>query len=205
MQKWIMWIAVVAALGLAVDRFVITPHHVDAQASEDMDMAAAMKRWADAGEPGKQHELLAKRVGKWNVESSMWMSQNAPPMKVKGTSEIEAIMDGRYIVERTETTMMGKPWTSMAVTGYSNIRRVFFTTNFDSMSTGYTHAVGGLSRDGKALTFVGEMDEPMTQETGKMFKAMMTFESDDKHKIDIYEILYGEPFRVVSMEFTRQK
>src|SRR5262245_51623000 len=56
------------------------------------DMQACMI----AGTPGKMHELLAKDVGVWEGESTMWMAPGAEPVKSKSKATITPIMDGRY-------------------------------------------------------------------------------------------------------------
>ena len=124
-------------------------------------------------------------------------------MTSEGTATIEPVFGGRFIRERFKADMMGQPFEGESTTGYDNNKKQFVSTFIDSMSTGMTHMKGSISPDGRTLTFIGEMDEPMSGEMGKAFRIRITVESADTHTMEMSEILYGEPFKVMEVTYTR--
>ena len=167
-------------------------------------MQAAMAKWQELGKTGPAHEFLqAAFVGEWDVETKMWMDPAGEPMTSKGTATIEPIFDGRYVRERFKGEMMGQPLQGESTAGYDNVRKLFVSTWLDSMSTGMMTMKGSISPDGKTLTFVGDMDEPMTGEMGKPVQMVIAVESADRHIATMSEILYGKPTKVMEMTYTR--
>ena len=133
----------------------------------------------------------------------MWMDPAAEPMTSKGSATIEPLLGGRYIRERFKGDMMGQAFEGESTTGFDNVKRQFVTTWLDSMSTGIMTMKGSISPDGKTLTFIGEMDEPMSGEMGKAIKMVTVIESADRHTGAMYEILYGKEFKVMEIAYTR--
>lgn len=124
-------------------------------------------------------------------------------MTSKGSATIEPLFEGRFIRETFEAEMMGQAFKGESTTGFDNNKKQFVTSFIDSMSTGITQMKGSISQDGKTLTFIGDMDEPMSGEMGKAFRIVITVESADSHTMEMSEILYGEPFKVMEITYTR--
>src|SRR5690606_6775332 len=125
-------------------------------------------------------------------------------MTSKGTATIESMFDGRFVRERVEADMMGQPWQGEGTTGYDNTKKQFVSTWMDSMGTGIMLMKGSISPDGKTLTFIGDMDEPMTGEMGKAIRISITVDSRNSHRMEMFEILYGEPIKVMELTYTRR-
>ncbi len=169
-----------------------------------MQDPAAMEKWQETMKTGPAHEFLTKAfVGEWDTEMKMWMDPKAEPMASKGKATVEPLFDGRYIRERFKGDFMGQAFEGEGTTGFDNNKKLFFSSWLDSMSTGMMTMKGSISPDGKTLTFVGEMDEPMSGEMGKAIKSVITIDSADRHRMEMYEILYGEPFKVMEITYTR--
>ena len=169
-------------------------------------MEAAMAKWQESMKPGPAHEFLtAAFVGEWTVDAKMWMEPGAEPMTSKGSASCKPLFGGRYIRETFKGDMMGQPFEGEGTTGFDNNKKLFVSTWIDSMATGVMAMKGSISEDGKTLTFVGDMDEPMTGEMGKPIQMVTTIESADKHVSTMYEILYGQPVKVMELTYTRAK
>ena len=174
--------------------------------SDPAGMEAAMNKWMETMKPGPAHEFLtAAFVGDWNVETKMWMDPAGEPQTSKGTTACKPLFGGRYVRETFKGDMMGQPFEGEGTTGFDNNKKLFVSTWMDSMGTGIMVMKGSISEDGKTLTLVGEMDEPMTGEVGKPIMMKVTVESPDRHVSTMYEILYGEPVKVMEMTYTRAK
>ncbi len=166
---------------------------------------AAMQRWQDAATAGPMHELLASRVGKWKTTTKVWMNPAGEPSVSEGEAVIEPVLGGRFTRETSRGSMMGMPVESIYYLGYNNVRKQFVTCSFSGFGTGITVGQGALSFDKKTLTFIAEMDEPMTGEIGKAVQCTIQLVDNDTNVMSLHEILYGQPFRVVEITYHRVK
>ncbi|MGD9690107.1 MAG: DUF1579 domain-containing protein [Phycisphaerales bacterium] len=199
------------AAGLAAGRAAqpgdLDPHDPKA-------MQAAMEAYMQSIKPGKQHEFLKQFEGTWTTTTKMFMDPAAPPMQTSGTATLKMIHGGRFLQHEFSGQMPmptpdGKinniPWTGLGLTGYDNNRKLFTFVWTDTMTTSLIAGKGSLDRTGKIMTCFGEMDEPMTGEIGKAVRYTTTVVSPDKWTFKIDEVLYGDPFTVVEVEYTRKK
>ncbi|MDX2147887.1 MAG: DUF1579 domain-containing protein [Planctomycetota bacterium] len=170
------------------------------------DQQAMMEAWVKAMTPGAQHEKFKEMEGDWECTMRVWMEgPQGKPTEEKGSANYKVILGGRYLQQTFSGSMMGMPFEGVGLTGFDNIRKQFVGTWADSMSTTIMRTVGGISPDGKTMTMFGEMDEPMTGEMGKVVKYVSREISKDKHVFEAHEVMYGEPFKVFEIEYTRIK
>jgi len=163
-----------------------------------------MERWQESMQPDTGHAVLAQLAGEWDLTFRAWHSQDQPPVVSHLTSTSTMTMGGLFLEERGEGEMFGQPVEIRILMGYDNVRNLFHATLFDSMTPAPRFLKGNLNEDGTVLTMVGEMDEPITGELGKAFMAKWTFLEPDRYTYELFEILYGDPFRVVEVTATRR-
>ncbi|MCA9272526.1 MAG: DUF1579 domain-containing protein [Phycisphaerales bacterium] len=163
-----------------------------------------MANYMKAGEPGTAHEFLALFTGEFDTTSRMWMDPAAEPMESTGSCTNTMIMDGRYLKTEYEGNIMGVPFTGFAITGYDNNRKLFTNVWIDSMSTGIAPAWGNLDQTGTVMTLVGTMDEPTTGEIGKLYKQVFRIVDEDHYVMEMWEILYGDEFKVMEIAYSRK-
>ncbi len=173
------------------------------QRIEQMMDPASMQTWLNTTQPSLGHEVLKKFVGKWDIEMRVWMDPSQPPAVSKGYSEAELVLGGRFVEHEFEGSLMGMPYEGEGFMGYDNNRKLFNSVWVSTMETGMHVARGSLNQDGTILTLIGEMDEPMSGEMGKTYRQQYHFKGDDSIVFQIHEILYGEPFKVMELEYTR--
>ena len=128
-------------------------------------MDEQMKKWMEFATPGKEHQEMAAKVGKWDLDITMWMDPAAPPTKSTGTAEYTVAMDGRYVIEHVNSEMdmgggMKMPFKGMAVAGYDNMTKKYVSSWIDNMGTGMMISEG--TKTGKVLTLEGEHSDCMT-------------------------------------------
>src|SRR5262245_46168717 len=70
-----------------------------AMGPQDKEM---MDKWMTFATPGEGHKVLAAKVGTWTANVTMWHAPGAPPDTSQGTTTMEMIMDGRFLVDTTE-------------------------------------------------------------------------------------------------------
>ncbi len=163
----------------------------------------AMQAWMKAGQPGLPHEFMKNFEGEFDAVNRLWMDPSAPPMETAASCTNTMIMDGRYLKSDYEGSIMGQPFTGMGLMGFDNNKKLFTNMWIDSMSTGIATALGSFNQEGDTVTFVGAMDEPMTGEMGKSYKQVFRV-TEGGYVMEMWEILYGDPLKVMEIEYTRK-
>lgn len=164
---------------------------------------AGMDKYIKSVEPGPAHEFLALFAGTFEATNRVWMDPAGQPMESAAKAVHTMIMDGRYLQMEYEGLFMGEPFTGKGTFAYDNNRRAFRGTWIDSMSTGIAVSQGNMSRDGTTLTMLVEMDEPITGEMSKSFMQKWKLADKDTIVLEMWEILYGDPFKVMEIEYKR--
>jgi hypothetical protein len=168
---------------------------------EEMEM---MKAYQKAGTPGEAHNALEPFVGTWNTVIRFYQAPGAPPQESTGTSENRWILGGRYLEQHFKGTAMGQPFEGVGYTGYDNIRKQYFGTWMDSMSTAIMVTTGSSTGPGK-WKFTGSMDDPMTGKAQPMEETIVV-DSPDKHTFVMSGPgPDGKMFKTMEIVYTRKK
>ena len=172
-----------------------------AAAAQDAAMIEAMTK---AGTPGEPHKKLEPFVGSWNTKMSMWMAPGGPPMTVQGTAETRWVMGGRYLEQRFKGEFMGAPFEGVGVTGYDNVKKQYWGTWMDNMSTGMMMTTGWMP-DAKTWMFTGSFPDPMTGKDTRM-EERITINSTDQHTLEMWgPAPDGSMYKTMEIVFTRKK
>jgi len=195
MGRWILagvLCVVLAAVSSAQDN--------SAQAMDEM-----MKAWTEAATPGEPHQVLAKMVGEWDTVTKSWMEPGAPPMESKGTCEISMVLGGRYMMQRYRGDMMGQPFEGLGYTGYDNVRKKYFSTWMDDVSTGLMVSIGDEDPETGKVVFTGSYWDPLTKGEKKA-EQVMSEVGPDEYLFEMFEIAPGgEKVKSMEMVSTRKK
>jgi len=176
----------------------------------DQEMSAQDKKMTEQmmkyGTPDKNHELLKKFVGDWDVDISTWQDPMAKPQMSKGTAKNTLILDGRYLKSSFEGAMGDMKFQGLEIIGYDLIKKMYTTFWVDSMSTSFMVTTGTLNTAGNVLTETGMSPDPMTD--GKMmqkFKNVTTFISDGKYKFEMFMVMPdGKETKGMELVYTRK-
>lgn len=166
---------------------------------------ADMAKCTAAGIPGKMHEHLAKGVGVWHGEETMWMGPGMEPMKSQCTSTITSMMGGRFTKCEVTGEMEGMgPFNGLSICGYDNVTQDFVGMWIDNMGTMMMNSTGDLSSDGKTMTWTYHYTCPITNKpdtmrqvermTGDNTMVMEMFANDPKS---------GKEYKMLHIDFTR--
>ena len=102
------------------------------------EQAAVMEEWMKIAAPGEHHKHLDYFVGKWKTKTSMYMGgPGSTPMVSEGTSEMKWVLDGRFIMDTHQGSMMGQPYKGIGLTGYDNYRNMYEGSWCSNMGTNY--------------------------------------------------------------------
>jgi hypothetical protein len=195
-------LVVVAALAIGADE---KAKKTTMPAAGAMDEKAMMEAWAKYATPGESHKKLESFVGSWDTSVKSWMQPGAPPMESKGTSENRMIMGGRFLEQRFTGTMMDMPFEGLGYTGYDNYKKKYVGSWMDNMGTGVVTSLGTADPSGKAMTFTGEMDDPMEGKT-KPYKETITMVDNDHHVFEMWSPgPDGKMAKMMEIHYMRKK
>lgn len=198
--RFLFMVALIAVLLMPIQA---VPRKYSAQeiSAQDKQMMEMMMKYAM---PGKNHELLKKYVGDWDIEARSWAKPGDEPMMSKGTQKNELIFDGRYVKCQFEGMMMGQKFMGIEIIGYDLFQNKYVTFWIDTMSTYFFLTTGTLDATGKVLTETGMSPDPMTGGMQKV-KDVTTFMQDGKYKFEMFMVgPDGKEFKTMELLATRK-
>lgn len=165
--------------------------------------SADMQKVMEMIQPGPEHKLLTKMVGKWNAVGKMWMDPAAPPAESQGTMEYVSVLEGRYFQGTYLGNWMGMPFEGRSVDGFDRFAKEYFSYWYDNMGTGMMAMRGTASADGKVVTMKGTAFDPMVGAEAS-FKTVTTWVDDNTIHYEMYSLKGGEEIKAMEMTYTRQ-
>ncbi len=172
---------------------------LSAVAQSDADMKAMMAY----STPGEIHQMLAKTVGSWKGDITMWMQPGAAPMKIVGESTNEMILGGRYLQEKNTGNFMGSPYEGIGLIGYDNAKKIFVSSWVDNMGTGMMYLTGTWDAPTKTITFTGTMVDPTAGGDVKV-REVYKLVDDNTQIMEMYSITNGKEFKNMEIKYSRK-
>jgi len=177
--------------------------HAGETAPDPAAIQAAMQQMTT---PVAEHAALAKTVGDWDVQSSMWMAPGAPPEVSKATATFAALLGGRWIRQDYQGSMMGQPYVGVGMSGYDTVAKEYVATWFDGFSTAPSHMTGASKDGGATITYLSEMKHcPMTGGPLSM-RSVLSNESADRMVFTMFNTPKGgTEQKSMELIYTRRK
>jgi len=164
-------------------------------------MEAMMK----AGTPGDPHKKLDGMVGSWDTKIMLWMMPGMDPMMSTGTSTNQWVMGGRYLEQRFKGDFAGMAFEGVGYTGYDNVKKQYWGTWMDNMSTSMMTSTGTVSADGMTWEFDATMADPMTGKDATS-KEKITVKDADHHTMEMWSAgPDGKMFKNMEIAYSRKK
>jgi hypothetical protein len=175
-----------------------TPH-------ESLSEEEMMARWMEYSTPSEAHKVLNSKVGRWNLNVTMYMAPGAPGEKSTGTSDVKWVMDGRYLQDDTNGSSMGQPFSGHGLTGYDNLTHTYTGVWIDNMGTGILKSEG--TYDPKTRTFHWKGQHPdFVHGTYVESRAVETCVDNDHWNVQMYAPdASGEEYLMLNLEYTRAR
>lgn len=168
------------------------------------EQQAEMDAYIAAGTPGAAHEAIAKSAGRYTLEVRSWPAPGAEPSVEAGTATRTMTLGGRVLVEQTESSMMGQPFTGHGMHGYDNVTGKHWSTWNDSMSTGLMVSEGNCDAQ-QACSFTGSWMDPVKKQ--KVTARMTTRWTDAS--TEVFEMFApgpdGAEFKMMQITYRRQE
>ena len=167
------------------------------QAAEDAMMKAIT--------PGDAHKLLDGMVGTWDAKVSAWMDPSQPPVAGSGVSENSWVLGNREVMEKFTGTFMGSPFSGIGFSGYDNMKKQYWGTWMDTMSTAPMMSTGNTPDGGKTWKFQASMPDPMSGHDVAV-EERVTVTDKDHHSMEMWMTgPDGRPFKMMEIQYTRKK
>jgi Protein of unknown function (DUF1579) len=174
----------------------------ESKPSMDPAMMDAMMK---AGTPGPEHQKLDGMVGTWQTKVTMWSVPGADPMVMEGTSDNQWVLGGRYLEQRFSGSFAGMPFEGRGYTGYDNVKKQYWGTWMDNMSTSIMLSTGSVGDDGKTWTFTGTAPDPMTGKDQTVTSKMTVIDADH-HTMEMWGPgPDGKTFKSMEIAYSRKK
>ncbi len=162
-------------------------------------MMELMKKWSVTDE---HHKELAWYVGTWDTEARC---MGAAPEK--GTAEFKWIMEGRWLSENAQGTLMGMPFQGYGVSGFDRFKKKWVTTWVSNMDTAMLRFEGVVvDPTGKVRVLWCNLDEYLTGEHDKPAKGVYRKIDEDKFVYELWDMAMGpEGGKVIEITYKRRK
>lgn len=166
---------------------------------------AMMEKWKAAATPGPHHKHLDAMAGEWTTATKAVMHPGTPPEETTGKASFKWIMDGRYLSQEFDGSMMGQAFKGFGLMGYDNVMKKYSLVWVDTMGTSMMTMTGTCDAAGKVITCEGEMPDCMTGKLTKM-KTVNKIEGPNKHVFEMYmPDESGKMFKGLEVTYTRSK
>ena len=170
----------------------------------DQQEDAMMKAWMAYATPGEAQKSMAGMAGNWDTTITTYMMPGKPVVE-KGTATFEAIMDGRYVVEKADGNFQGMPFQGMGVFGYDNGLKQYVSTWIDNMGTGIMTATGSSDDGGKTITYVNKAFDPLSSKE-QSYRSVLHMMSADQYHYEMYGPgPDGKEMKMMEITYDRKK
>ncbi len=171
----------------------------------DAAKQAAMEAWKKAGSPSEGHKALEPFVGTWNYTMKWWMTPDAQPESMTGTTTNSLIFGGRFLKQEVRGEAKDQPsFEGLGFTGYDNIRKEYQSSWFDNMATGMMTGIGQFDPSTKTITEQGDFSCPMTGEAHRWYRAVWKSVDANHNSYESYSRTpEGREFKSMEILYTR--
>jgi hypothetical protein len=158
---------------------------------------------ARAAQPDQHHKLLDPLVGKWNTQAKQWLGDPKPETST-GHAEVKWILGGRFVEEKYDSVIFGKPYQGQGVTGFDTRTKKFVSTWIDTWGTWITVEEGSADSTGKILTLTAQDYDSATGKT-RPIKFIYNIDGNDHHVMRMYETIQGKETLTMEVDYKKAK
>ncbi len=176
-----------------------------------LDMLA---KWQTVRTPGKEHELLAKLAGEWDITLRFHTSKQS--WESKCTSQCTLLHGGRFLLEQItgeiyapdeKGQMRPEPYSATRFLGYDNYKKAYVGSFTENQHT-YLLTFQGHPKPGGTVDHIsmfGLSDEPMLDLHDATMKYMLRLQDNDSYVWEVYALAIGDDTKVFDFVYTRRK
>jgi hypothetical protein len=156
--------------------------------------------------PGPEHDRLKPFAGNFRARVKMWMGPGEP-MVATGMMHSAFDLDGLFLRQEYRGDPGEGPFPGFQGRGYWGYN---LTTKryegfwIDTASSLMQTEFGTVDKSGKVWTMTGQMPDPQTG-SPLTKRSVVTLQSDDQHKLEMYFGKDGQEFKAMEIEYTRSR
>lgn len=176
------------------------------------ELLQSLAKWQAVRFPGKQHELLGKLVGEWNITLRFHAGEQTWESECK--SQCRFLHDGRFIIEQItgrvyapdeKGSMRLEPFTATRILGYDNYKKVFVGIFIDNQNTTQLtfHGLKKPDPSSEEIVMFGLVDEPMLDTHDTMMKYLLHFKDKDHYVWKRYALAISDNTKVIDFNYSR--
>lgn len=163
-----------------------------------------MEAWIKASTPREEHRLLGQFVGRWNHTVKWRMTPDAKPEESIGTTEVEAIMGGRFIRQTAKGTSMGQPFEGLGLIGFDNVQERFSTVWLDNMGTAMMVGSGVFDAHTKSIVDKGSFSCPLSETKSRTYRAVLTLPVKNSYHYEFFTLdEQGKEFKMMEILYNK--
>jgi hypothetical protein len=170
---------------------------------QDSMMATMMQ----LAQPGPMHTLISSWSGTWAGETTMWNFEGDTATKSKGTAVSTMIVGGKYQQSRHTGDMGGMPFEGVAIMGYDNVKKEFFSNWIDVFSTGFITFTGQWDDASKTLSMSGSYPDIFRPGKECKMREVVKVIDENTQLMEMYgpDPKTGKEYKMMEMKMTRKK
>ncbi len=174
------------------------------------------KQRIELSKTGKNHKLLASRVGIWAFTGKHFPPDTTlkPLVEFKGTSEVKATLDERFFIFEQTGEKLVMPWSNgeaitvkeMTIEGYDNIKKKFVTAHIGNhWETGIYTSEGTYDSTTKTFTYDGEFASTAMFGKVRKFHDLVKIIDNDNYYVERYNSVGGQVIGITKSYYKRVK
>jgi hypothetical protein len=129
--------------------------------------------------PGPEHKEMAREVGVWDAEVSLYPTPDAPAVTSKGT-ETNEMLGKFWLVSEFTGELMGEKFIGRGQMTYDSVKKKYYGTWIDSVSSNMLTTIGDYDAKTHTLTLMMEGIDGMTGQPGKWKSSTHYVDADTK-------------------------
>jgi hypothetical protein len=149
-----------------------------------------------------EHARLTAMCGVWDVEVTFWFQPGGPGIATKGTSTIRPLFDGLFVEEKIEGALNGKPYTTLAWTGFNTATHQYEATRIASTNTIRIAETGAY--DEKSKQFELQAEYPLAGDTWRQRTVIQPLTADTMIAASYLSFGKVPEWKGVEIKYTRQ-
>src|SRR3954451_22935724 len=119
-------------------------------------------------------------------------------MESTGTAEVRSLLGDRYTQMTFSSTVMGKPFAGVAISGYDNRKKRYVGSWIDSMFTGIMRSGGTADSACKVIASQAVSNDALTGKESRT-RIVSNYQSDDKVVEEFYEKRGGKEIKTLEL------
>ena len=176
------------------------------------ELLEMLAKWQAVRVPSKQHELLRKLVGEWDIILRFHAGEQT--WESRCTSQCTLLHGGRFMLEQItgqvyapdeKGSMQLELFTATRLLGYDNYKKTFVGIFIDNGNTTMLSFLGIQKPDpsSEEIVMFGLIDEPMLDIHDTTMKYLLRLKDKDHYAWERYALAVSDNAKIIDFNYSR--